>query len=181
MGTSVVLGANDVIAFWRDAGPKKWFTKDAAFDESFREQFLHLHERAAAGKLESWLTTAEGALALVILLDQFPRNAFRNSPRMYATDALGRYYAERAIEAGFDQKVDPELRFFFYLPFSHSEQIADQERAVALHETINFTEHAIAHRDVIRRFGRFPHRNAILGRESTAEEKEFLEKGEFAW
>lgn len=174
--------AADVVGFWTEAGPKAWFRKDAAFDRSFRMRFLAAHEQAAAGALDHWLETAEGALALIILLDQFPRNAFRDSARSFATDAQARALAERAIAAGFDLAVAPELRFFFYMPFEHSERAADQQRAVELMrpiggETLRFAE---VHADVIRRFGRFPHRNRILGRESTAAEVEFLAQGGFA-
>jgi uncharacterized protein (DUF924 family) len=168
-----------VVAFWREAGMPRWFGKDAAFDAEFRAKCLALHERAAARELEAWLDTPEGALAVVLLLDQLPRNAFRDSPRTYATDPLAREYAETAIARGFDAQVDPALRFFFYLPFEHSEDMADQERSVALHQAIGFEEYAIHHRDIIQRFGRFPHRNKVLGRDSTAEELAFLEQGGF--
>ena len=117
--------------------------------------------------------------ALVLLLDQFPRNAFRDTVRMYATDPMARDVANAAIERGYDNLVDPQLRFFFYLPFAHSESLADQDRSVELHERIAFTEHAIGHRDIVKRFGRFPHRNGILGRPSTAEELAFLKEGGF--
>lgn len=169
-----------VVAFWQKAGPQRWFEKDADFDREFRDRFLKAHEEAAAGRLDAWSSEPEGALALLILLDQFPRNAFRNSPRMYATDALARGHADRAVQAGFDELVDPSLRFFFYLPFAHSERLEDQERSVELHERIGFTEHAVEHRDIVRRFGRFPHRNAILGRTTTPEEQAFLDAGGFS-
>lgn len=116
----------------------------------------------------------------MILLDQFPRNAFRGSARMFATDGQARDVASRAIDAGHDRAVAPELRMFFYLPFEHSESLDDQDRSVALHEAIGFTKYAIEHRDIIQRFGRFPHRNAVLGRESTPEERAFLEGGGFS-
>ncbi|MBN8615865.1 MAG: DUF924 family protein [Deltaproteobacteria bacterium] len=169
----------DVVTFWRDAGPERWFNKDETFDATFRDTFLRTHEIAAAGALEGWLDDHEGALALLVLLDQFPRNAFRGTARMYATDPLARRYADRAIELGHDERVDPAMRFFFYLPFAHSESLEDQDRSVALHERIHETQHANGHRDIIRRFGRFPHRNALLGRETTAEEKAFLDEGGF--
>lgn len=166
--------------FWLQAGPQKWFAKDDAFDTAFRERFLAAHEDAAAARLSGWGDRADGALALLILLDQFPRNAFRGSARVYATDGMALALAERAIEAGLDEKVDPALRLFFYLPFEHSERLEDQERSVLLHERIEMAEYARHHRDIIRRFGRFPHRNAILGRVSTAEELAFLDAGGFA-
>lgn len=171
--------AREVVAFWRDAGPDLWFAKDDAFDRSFRARFLPLHEAAVRGALEGWLATAEGALGLLILLDQFPRNAFRGTPRMYATDAAARAVADRAIAAGHDRAVPAELQVFFVLPFAHSEDPADQEWSVALAHRLGqpHLRQAEHHRDIVRRFGRFPHRNAILGREATPEEREFLEAG----
>lgn len=170
-----------VLRFWRDAGPKRWFARDDAFDAEFRVRFLPTHEAAAAGRLQDWLRSADGALALVLLLDQFPRNAFRGTPRMYASDAQAREAADAAIRAGFDGAVDAELRPFFYLPFMHSERLEDLERCVALNtrvggESLRFARH---HRDIVARFGRFPHRNAILGRASSPEEEQFLEEGGF--
>jgi uncharacterized protein (DUF924 family) len=172
----------DVVTFWRDAGPHRWFRKDAAFDAEFRERFLPAHEAAAAGRLAPWEATAEGALALLLLLDQFPRNAFRDTPRVYATDAQARDVAQRAVERGFDKATEPALRNFFYLPFMHSEQLADQERCVELSADAGeeTRRYALHHRDIVRRFGRFPHRNAVLGRASTAEEQQFLAEGGFA-
>jgi uncharacterized protein (DUF924 family) len=171
--------AREVLEFWRAAGPALWFAKDEKFDARFRERFLAAHEAAARGELEHWIATAEGALSLVILLDQFPRNAFRGTPRMYDTDALARKAAAKALAAGYDQRLPVELRKFFVLPFAHSEELADQERAVALARRIGPEDlaHAEHHRDIVRRFGRFPHRNAILGRESTPEERQYLESG----
>ncbi|MGH8078420.1 MAG: DUF924 family protein, partial [Lysobacter sp.] len=132
---------------------------------------------------DSWMGNAEGALALVLLLDQIPRNVFRNSAHAYATDSLARHYAAGAVAAGFDIAVDPELRVFFYMPFEHSEDIADQQRSLALHRGLTgegVDRWAVLHHDIIERFGRFPHRNAALGRESTAAERAFLEGGGFA-
>lgn len=172
----------DVVRFWSDAGPRRWFRRDERFDAEFRERFLAAHEAAAAGALRPWLATAEGALALVLLLDQFPRNAFRGTPRVYATDALARQAADAAIRAGFDRETGPQLRQFFYLPFMHSEALQDLERCVALNaeqggEALRWAQH---HRDVIARFGRFPHRNAVLGRASTPDEERFLAEGGFS-
>ena len=175
--------AREVVAFWEGAGPALWFAKDAEFDRRFRERFLPLHEAAARGELDGWNATPSGALALMILLDQFPRNAFRGTPRMYATDAAARTLADLAIAAGHDRFVAAEMQAFFYLPFGHSEDLADQERCVALMraleaypETKGLTEWAEKHRVIIARFGRFPHRNAALGRASTPEEIEFLKQ-----
>ncbi|MBN8910757.1 MAG: DUF924 family protein [Rhizobiales bacterium] len=174
--------AAEVVAFWRDAGPDRWFAKDDAFDQRFRTQCQALYESAARGDLDSWAATSEGALALVLLLDQFPRNCFRGTARMFATDALARRLASAAIAAGHDTAVEPDLRVFFYLPFEHSEDLADQERSVALSQPLSeeYRKYAELHRDIIRRFGRFPHRNAILGRTSTPEEQQFLDDGGFA-
>jgi uncharacterized protein (DUF924 family) len=131
--------------------------------------------------LQGWLASADGALALVLLLDQFPRNAFRGTARVYATDAKAREAAQGAIAAGHDRAVQPPLQVFFYLPFMHSENAADQERSVALVRRIGEPnlKYAIHHRDLIRRFGRFPHRNAVLGRTTTEEEQRFLDGGGF--
>ncbi|HYP68613.1 MAG TPA: DUF924 family protein [Thiobacillaceae bacterium] len=171
-----------IVNFWRDAGPRRWFTKNAAFDAEFRSRFLKHHEAAAQEKLNNWANTAFGALALVILLDQFPRNAFRGTARMYATDRLARQLAARAIAAGFDLQIPVELRLFFYLPYAHSEDLDDQDRSVELSGRlgIDYLKHALEHRAIILRFGRFPHRNEILGRMTTAEERRFLDAGGFA-
>jgi uncharacterized protein (DUF924 family) len=180
--TQTPADAQSVVGFWEEAGEALWFAKDPAFDARFRERFLTLHEAATRGELAGWASTADGALALVILLDQFPRNAFRGTPRMYATDAMAREVADAAIAAGYDRIVSPELQVFFYMPFGHSENVADQERSVTLCQRVGqphvaFAEH---HRDIVRRFGRFPHRNAILGRVSTPEERQYLEDGGYA-
>ena len=174
--------AADVIGFWRQAGPSKWFAKDADFDRRFRATFLRAHEAAMRGDLDGWLATADGALALVLLLDQFPRNAFRGTPRMYASDATARRIAAAAIEAGHDRQVAPELRLFLYLPFAHSEDLSDQERSVALCRLLGppNSSNSERHRDIVRRFGRFPHRNPILGLTMTEEEQTFLDHGGYA-
>lgn len=175
--------SKEIVTFWRDAGPTKWFARDDAFDAEIRTHFEPAHFAASRGEHGSWLGDAEGALALQILLDQFPRNCFRDSAHSYATDGLSRHYARRAIGAGLDQQVDRSLRVFLYLPFEHSESLADQNRAVNLIEGLGdaeFTRYAELHRDIIQRFGRFPHRNAALGRESTQEELEYLTSGGFA-
>src|SRR3954469_7053260 len=125
----------EVLAFWRAAGPDKWFSKDDAFDEACRERFLLTHEAAARGDLNQWELVPEGALALCLLLDQFPRNMFRGTRRAYRTDPVALMVADRAIERGYDKAVEPGFRRFFYLPFTHSEDRGDQERSVALAET----------------------------------------------
>jgi uncharacterized protein (DUF924 family) len=179
---SPITEAAAVVAFWREAGPGLWFAKDEAFDRRFRERFLPLHEAAARGELAAWLVTTDGAFALMVLLDQFPRNAFRGTPRMYATDALAREVADAAIKAGHDRAAPTELQLFFYLPFGHSEDLADQERSVALTRRLGqpTLSHAEHHRDIIRRFGRFPHRNPLLRRPMRPEEQRFLDEGGFA-
>jgi uncharacterized protein (DUF924 family) len=181
--TSTGAGATDVLAFWRSAGPDSWFKKDAAFDAEITRRFLALWHAAAAGELASWEAMPDSALALVIVLDQFPRNMFRGNGRTYASDALGRAVANRAIGHGFDRQVPHAERQFFYLPFMHSENLADQERCVDLARTYaddQFTKYAELHADIIRRFGRFPHRNATLARATSPEEQAFLDAGGFA-
>ena len=179
----MIASAEAVLAFWREAGPDKWFNKDAAFDDEIRTRFLGTYEAAAAGKLADWEATREGTLALVIVLDQFPRNMFRDSGRAFAADPLALAVAKRAIERGFAIATPVQERAFFYLPFEHSEQIDDQERCCALFRATgdaDLVKWAELHADIIRRFGRFPHRNAVLGRTTTADEQVFLDSGGFA-
>lgn len=171
-----------IVAFWRDAGADAWFKKDDAFDREFRRRFLPAHMAASRRRLDHWMDTAEGCLALLILLDQLPRNAFRDCAHMFATDALGLYVARHMLARGYDQSIDGDMRVFCYLPFSHAENLADQDLAVAGNEPLGepYLKFAHIHRDIIRRFGRFPHRNHALGRETTAEEQAFLDEGGFA-
>jgi uncharacterized protein (DUF924 family) len=171
-----------VVEFWRAAGPKAWFAKDDEFDARFREHFAALYERAARGELDAWMDSAQAALALILLLDQYPRNSFLGTPRMYATDALAVHHAAHAVERGYDRAVDEILQFFFYLPFGHAESLLEQERCVALNQRLGaeIVEHALDHREIVRRFGRFPHRNSILGRPSSEAELTFLKQGGFA-
>jgi uncharacterized protein (DUF924 family) len=177
-----IASSQAVLAFWRDAGYDKWFTRNDGFDREIRERFLATHEAAAQGRLADWEARAEGALALMILLDQFPRNMFRGTARAFATDKLARAIATRALDKGFDRDTPATLRSFFYLPFEHSENLADQERSLALYRALgdeNNIKYADIHADIIRKFGRFPHRNEILGRQTTAEEQAFLDGGGF--
>ena len=170
----------DVVAFWREAGMAKWFRGGAAFDAECRARWQDAHFAAARRELDHWLETADGALALLVLLDQIPRNIFRGSGHAFATDPLALHFAARAIDAGFDARVEPALRMFLYLPFEHSEAMADQDRAVALFATLGddgLLGYANAHRGVIARFGRFPHRNRALGRGNTPDEQAWLEAG----
>jgi len=174
--------ALSVTKFWRDAGEDAWFEKNDAFDVDFRNRFLELHYAAARRECDDWNAHAEGSLALTILLDQFPRNCFRETGHMCATDPLARYFADKAIVAGQDLELEKQVRVFLYLPFEHSELLADQERSVAL-TTANapeYVKYADEHLEIIRRFGRFPHRNRFLGRETTAEEQAFLDGGGFS-
>lgn len=174
--------SDEIVSFWQEAGRPLWFAKDAAFDRCFHRRFLLAHEAAGRGECDGWLETPAGALGLILLLDQFPRNAFRGAPRMYATDALARIATNLAIAAGHDLKISRQLRPFAYMPLCHSENLADQERAVDLMRRIDeaYAPPAMRHRDIIARFGRFPHRNPILGRAMTTEESAFLDQGGFA-
>ena len=173
----------DVLAYWRALGPERWFTADAAVDAEIRARFQSLYTAALAGLLLNWEGDAAGALAHIIVLDQFPRNMFRGSAAAFAADPLARAAAGRAIDRSFDRQADKVERRFFYLPYMHSESLADQERCCDLcqaagdEHTLKFAE---IHTDIIRRFGRFPHRNAVLGRVTTAEEQAFLDGGGFA-
>jgi uncharacterized protein (DUF924 family) len=183
LGAADAIGPMDVLAFWRAAGPDKWFERNAAFDSEIKHRFLSVWRAAEEGKLAHWEETPEAALALAIVLDQFPRNMFRGDRRTYATDALARAVADRAIARGFDRQVSHPERQFFYLPFNHSENLADQERCLELarhYRDDEFTKYAEHHAEIIRRFGRFPHRNALLGRATNPDEQAFLDGGGFA-
>ncbi|MBR8829478.1 MAG: DUF924 domain-containing protein [Gomphosphaeria aponina SAG 52.96 = DSM 107014] len=178
-----------VLEFWfgkvgRELKPRKeWFVKDEAFDKKVRLLFLKDYEEAAQGKLEHWRNAPESCLALIILLDQFPRNMFRNSPQAFATDNYALAIAKGAVNKGFDQELLPVERWFIYLPFEHSESLEMQQEAVRLFASLKddpasagTREYAEKHLKIIERFGRFPHRNEILGRESTPAEIEFLQE-----
>lgn len=180
MGNEVAIAHADVVGFWRDSGYAKWFDGDNAFDAECDARFLGAHHAAARRELEHWMESTEGALALLILLDQIPRNVFRGSAHAYAADPLARHYAARAIEAGFDRQAPADLRLFFYMPFEHSEDIADQRHSLELFRGLgdgNYEKYARAHFDAIERFGRFPHRNRALGRANTPEEQAWLDAG----
>lgn len=173
----------EIFLFWKDAGPEKWFKSDPAFDEEIRARFLETYEAGMRGELDHWERSTYGVFALVILLDQFPRNMFRGTPKAFAGDEKAKQIADRAIAAGRDKAVDPEVHTFFYMPFMHSEALADQDRCLALMQASGKQEnikYAEIHRDAIARFGRFPHRNAILGRKSAPEEIAYLEGGGFS-
>ena len=170
------------MTFWRSAGMARWFAKDATFDAHFRETFLVEHFAAAARERDHWADEAQGALALLILLDQFPRNAFRRTAHMYATDPLALMFARRFLAAGFDNLFEPDLRMFFYLPFTHSEVVDDQDLSVALRSPFGprIERTARLHRELIVRFGRFPHRNDCIGRVSTEQELLYLAQDGFS-
>jgi uncharacterized protein (DUF924 family) len=183
MADAMLASPADILAFWREAGRKRWYSRDEAFDAEIRGRFLKVWESAGAGELSQWETTDDGALALVIVLDQLPRNMFRNDIRTYSTDLQARDVASRAIAGGADTRVDPTLLEFLYMPFMHSEHLADQQRCIELFRKAGNTEnvkYAEDHADIIRRFGRFPHRNRILGRTTAPDEQAFLDGGGFS-
>lgn len=170
----------DVLTFWfSEEVRQKWWVKEDAFDAAIRERFAAGFEAALAGALDGWATTPDGALALVILLDQVPRNSFRGTPRAFSGDEKALAAANDAIALGFDAALPPDRRNFLYMPFQHSERLEDQERGVTLfaaNDVADGLRFMRAHRDIVARFGRFPHRNAILGRASTPEELDFLQQ-----
>ncbi|MFV0280616.1 MAG: DUF924 family protein [Rhodoblastus sp.] len=175
--------AREIVDFWVEAGPERWFAPDPDFDATTRARFLDPHEAAVRGDLPGWDETPEGALALILLTDQFPRNMFRGQPRAFASDVFALRIAQRAIACAFDRAYQAPLRRFFYLPFMHAEDLAMQKRCEALcaaagdQEGLEF---AIVHREIIEKFKRFPHRNPILGRTMSAEEQAFLDAGGFS-
>ena len=182
MNTPTPPKAWEILDFWfSDAAKPRWFQSTPEFDQSLRKRFLDIFEQAEAGGLRDWSATPDGALALVIVLDQLPLNLFRNQARSFGTEAASREIAAAAIDRGFDQPLTDEGKAFLYLPFMHSEDRRDQDRSIALFEAaglennLRFAHH---HRDIIARFGRFPHRNAILGRTSTREEIDWLDSPE---
>jgi len=168
--------AEGVLRFWFDEHAKDWFVKNPAFDAEIRARFLAMHETAAAGSLAHWADAPRSCLGLVILLDQFPRNMFRGAARAFATDPLARAAARVILERGWDRQMTQPEQLFAYLPFEHSEVLEDQDLSVELMKDFDEEQRRYAerHRDIIRRFGKFPHRNDLLGRESTAAEIEFL-------
>jgi Uncharacterized protein conserved in bacteria len=167
-----------VIDFWfRKLTPAHWFTRNDTLDREIRDRFLDLHLELSRNVPDEWRASAEARLALIIVFDQFPRNMFRGSPHAFATDVLAREEARIAVATGADQAVEEGWRQFFYLPFEHSESLEDQDRSVALFTALgdpSGIDYAVRHRDVIAKYGRFPHRNRILGRENTPEEAAYL-------
>jgi len=172
-----------VLDFWKNAGPQKWWRKDDAFDDEILQRFGSTYEMACAGQLDDWANTPSGALALILLLDQFSRNLNRNSARAFAHDEKTAALAKQLIATGADQEMPTEIYNFCYLPLMHSENLNHQEMAVQQMRSIGNEgglKSAIEHRDIIAEFGRFPHRNQVLGRTTTAEEQAFLDNGGFA-
>jgi uncharacterized protein (DUF924 family) len=179
-----MVGPQDVLAFWLDeVGAKGWYEASDALDETIRDRFQTTWDAAGEGAYSLWLTYPSGALAYVILMDQFPRNMFRNDGKAFSTDRIALAAAKSALARGWDLKIDEPARQFFYLPLMHSENLCDQDRCVRLmcermteNQASNLL-HARAHREVIRKFGRFPYRNAALGRPPTALEQEYVAQG----
>lgn len=184
-----MTGPEEILKFWfgreDESGHgefrRAWFEKDPVFDEEIRSRFVTLHEMAARGELDGWKEEPRSCLALILLLDQFPRNMFRATARAFATDAKAREAADHAVRSGFDRKLSPVERLFVYLPFEHGESLEDQRRSVGLFRELaeetgseELLGYAERHEEIIERFGRFPHRNEALGRETTEEEAEFL-------
>lgn len=167
-----------VLDFWLSEPMKRhWFKKSDAVDQQIVTQFADTYEAARTGRLDDWMEDGQGALTLIIILDQFPRNMFRGSPRSFESGSLALQHARTALDRSLDQDTDATARQFFYLPFMHSEDMADQQMSVMLYEKLensNSLHFAREHRDIVAQFGRFPHRNAALGRENTASEAVFL-------
>jgi uncharacterized protein (DUF924 family) len=189
--TRTVAQSAEILEFWfgtpNDSSwgqnRKAWWLKDAAFDDEVRARFLATHEAAARGDLDSWAGTAAGSLALLILLDQFPRNMFRGEARTYDTDAQARAVAKAALDQGFEDGLTDMQRMFLYMPFQHSERLDDQLRSLTLYDGLSedggnadYQKSAQRHYEIVVRFGRFPHRNVVLGRSSTEEELAFLKE-----
>ena len=167
---------SQILKFWFGQDRKLWFEKNPAFDEEIRSRFLSWHEAGVAAKLEAWKAEPRSCLALVILFDQFPRNMFRGTARAFASDEHARVCAREILGKSWDKAMTPDEQIFVYLPFEHSESLEDQELSLRLFEGNANFEWARKHCEIIRRFGRFPHRNAALGRASTPEEIEFLKQ-----
>lgn len=189
MGESETNRIDEILGFWFGDGSdpeheSRWFAQDTAFDQACRTDFVADYELAASDRFDSWKDEPPGALALILLLDQFPRNIFRGTPRAFATDLKALATAKETTARGFDLALPPVRRSFVYLPFEHSENLDDQKESVRLFQKLaaehpamaGYVEYAEHHMEVIRRFGRFPHRNAVLGRASTPAEIEFIQR-----
>ncbi len=173
----------EILDFWWQAGPEKWFARDDAFDAEIAERFSDIQEVAAEGGFDGWAETPHGTLALLLLLDQFPRNLFRNDPRAFSSDAKALQIARMSLAHGFHRAFPKNARMFFFLPFEHAEDSDAQQTSVDLFRQLGDEQgylYALVHMDVIRRFGRFPHRNPVLGRTTTPEEQAYLDSGGFS-
>ncbi len=173
---------HEILSFWFDElSPQQWFQSNPELDDQIRERFFITYEMARDGLCDHWISDVDGALALCILLDQFPRHFFRGKPEAFATDSNALLVVKQAIRNGFDQVLEPVKRGFLYVPFQHSENMSDQNRSVELMEAMKEDnpagyDYALRHRIVIEKYGRFPHRNEILGRQNTPDEEEYLAK-----
>jgi uncharacterized protein (DUF924 family) len=172
------ITVDQLLDFWfSERVSKLWFNATPEFDQELRDRFMPIYQLACEGRLDHWTSSANGALALVIIFDQLPLNMFRGKPKSFATESKSRDIAAHAIEKGLDQQLSRKQKAFLYMPFMHSENIADQDRSVELFEKAGLQENlrfAHHHRDIVKRFGRFPHRNQILGRQSSQAESEYL-------
>ena len=177
MGTQQIE-PNEVIEFWLDAGRNKWFGQDDSFGKNIHEKFFRLWQTALSGRLREWQKTDEGLLALALIFDQFPRKMFHNDPRAFCSDHDALKIARLAVKNDADKRIGKDLRGFFYMPFEHSEKLSDQEQSIELFKSLNdqdlLTEAEIRH-DIIKRFGRFPQRNKIVGRKTKPDEQAFLD------
>ncbi len=175
-----MITANEVLNFWFDEiSPEKWWFKDSTFDQEIKHRFINVHSAANKAELFTWRETPQGRLAEIIVLDQFSRNIFRDMPKSFASDSLALVLAQEAIALGIDMEVAENQRSFFYLPFMHSESLVIHQQALALYEKLgnaNSLAFEIKHLEIIKKFGRYPHRNSILGRSSTVEEVSFLQQ-----
>ena len=175
--------ANEILKFWQEAGPSAWWRKNVEFDEQIVNRFSDLHEQARLRQLDHWCDNPQSCLAVILVLDQFSRNMFRNSPKTFAQDEYALELAKYGVENGYDTAQNHALFGFFHLPFMHSEVLDDQQQCVELIRkggNEGSLKAAIEHEEIIKRFGRFPHRNIVLGRKTTAEEQEFLDGGGFS-
>lgn len=177
-----MVGPDDILRFWLDeCKPEQWFIEDQNFDTQIRNNFVETWQKVAEGQFSLWLTYPNGVLAYIILTDQLPRNMFRSDSRAFSTDRAALAAAKSAISKGWDLRVDPHIRHFFYMPLEHSENLYDQDRAVRLiHERLDnpkYLLHARAHREIIRQFGRFPHRNLLMKRKTTSVEQVHIDAG----
>ncbi|EJF89101.1 DUF924 family protein [Bartonella tamiae] len=178
----ITLKPRDVLDFWLAAGRDQWFAKNEAFDQTITQRFKKLWQKALAGRLNHWSDDDEGLMALILILDQFPRNMFRDDARAFCSDKQAKKFTEKALNISLDKRVDPSLRGFIYLPLEHSEHIDDQTRSLELFQKLgndSMLSYAQLHYDIIAKFGRFPHRNKALGRITTPQEQDFLDNGGF--